>query len=47
LQLWWARILQNVGLFEKWKKKGDSVRSAIDIRREKLKALYDGDVLVA
>jgi hypothetical protein len=41
LQLWWARILESVGLFDRWKKKGDSVRTAIESRRKKVDELYD------
>jgi hypothetical protein len=45
LQLWWARILESVGLFDRWKK-GDSVRTATESRRKKIDKLYDreGDV---
>jgi hypothetical protein len=43
LQLWWARVLQKVGLFDGWKKKGVRVRSVIESRRTKLKALYKGE----
>jgi len=42
LQLWWARFLQTIGLFEGWKKKGVRVRNAVESRREKLEALYEG-----
>jgi hypothetical protein len=42
MQLWWAKFLQAVGLFDGWKKKGVRVRNAAERRREKLKALYDG-----
>lgn len=43
LQLWWAKFLQRVGLFERWKKKGDSVRRAVAVRKERLDELYEGE----
>ena len=43
LQLWWAKFLQRVGLFDRWKKKGDNVRKAIAVRKEKLDELYEGE----
>ena len=42
LQLWWARFLQSIGLFDGWKKKGVRVRNAVESRREKLNVLYKG-----
>jgi len=45
LQLLWARILESVELFNKWKKKGDSIRTAIENRR-KVDELYDREAEV-
>ena len=41
--MWWAKFLQRVGLFDRWKKKGDNVRKAIAGRKEKLDELYEGE----
>jgi hypothetical protein len=34
--------MQQIGLFERWKKGVDTIRIAIQARREKLESLYDG-----
>ena len=35
--------MQNLNLFDRWKKKGDRIRKATVDRKEKLKRLYKDD----
>jgi hypothetical protein len=40
LELKWAAFLNKIGMFERWKKKGERIQDAIKKRRVKLDELY-------
>ncbi|KAE9377252.1 hypothetical protein N431DRAFT_542622 [Stipitochalara longipes BDJ] len=41
IQLNWARFLRKIRLFDLWKKKGVTVKAAIELRKRNLKELYE------
>ena len=43
LQLLWANLLKRLGLFEKWKKKGENIRLVIEKQKKELDKLYTGN----
>jgi hypothetical protein len=43
IQLKWANFLKSIGLFERWKKKGERVGAAIERRKAELDKLYPKD----
>jgi hypothetical protein len=40
IKLKWANLLKKLGLFERWKKKGEHVRMVIERRNAELDKLY-------
>jgi len=40
IQLLWANLLKRLGLFEKWKKKGEKIKLAIKKQKEELDNMY-------
>lgn len=43
IQLFWTGLLRRVGLFDRWKKKGERIKTAIERRRRELDELYRED----
>ena len=43
IQLKWANFLKSIGLFGRWKRKGERVRAAIERRKAELDKLYPKD----
>ena len=43
IQVKWAKFLQKIGLFEKWKRKGERIKLAIERRKAELEELYPNE----
>jgi hypothetical protein len=43
IQLFWAGLLRRVGLFDRWKRKGERIRKVIERRRRELDEFYRED----